>query len=892
MGRMSSAKQKEVNLFTKKRKADDTMKLERQGVLNLFTLLKARYTTRDEKKQLALLFSLISDPRLQPTAGIQSLLGEVDDGCITHIELNGVRRIKDDSNFRESSREGGGYSINSLPEVVIDPPPALGTGYKSARAVPVMQRTTRVLRINVTDGGEGYEFAPAVMISQRGVRRQCDACAVLDRDGRVESVVILDPGFGYGGGGSRNEEPALPTVEIEAPRKSRRARASNGPQQNGAKAMRAATAIAELEYAITDIKILDEGNGYVTTQPPRVTISPPEADPDWFLSRAELAPKRQGAEEDAGSGGGEMGARVTSMRRPFPGGAVDTSTATAIRSEMTLLDESALWNVRGNPLGLLPSDIRPEFVKSVVFSPGLVVTPSEGGTVHIPFLPEAPPRGAPLPSPRYRAFDPLFGGVGTKPVTKGARDLSVGEYSRLALSGAVCTVVVRTLLNPLELVKTKIQLENDEELNQYAAGVSPSSLGKVRRSGGNAGNVAPKKRAKDSESFIDAAETDGAKEEEAAAPGTLAMIKSMVELRGPLSLFQSADITFLASLMFGSFGFGATELFRRSFSIIFFDEGGGSGTGTELVLLLAAGVACVLTCLAATPFEMIRVKSMSFVESKGWTEVLAEFVDEKRQDRMKVAMAGPALSPSPPNAGSSRSLNRYQAKTAVESSVAVAQVKSVKPDDAMHPPQEVSEFSLKDLKREDIAPLWGAFAPIVSRELPFAITKFLVFDLLAQVFVRLITAQTSPIEPVQVGVGPTGLAISAFAGALAGIAGAFISHPADLILTLTSAAAKESEEEGSDESIDSSETTSEDYPESGGSPDWRPILKELLSKEGGVGNLFTGLPARSLFFFLVIGLQFFLYDYVKGLFRVGSDDLTLVLDVFYAIRQGLVNMDS
>jgi hypothetical protein len=37
----------------------------------------------------------------------------------------------------------------------------------------------------------------------------------------------------------------------------------------------------------------------------------------------------------------------------------------------------------------------------------------------------------------------------------------------------------------------------------------------------------------------------------------------------------------------------------------------------------------------------------------------------------------------------------------------------------------------------------------------------------------------------------------------------------------------------------------------------------------------------------VIGAQFFLYDYLKTIFEVGTDDLTLVLDVFYAIRQGL-----
>ena len=66
------------------------------------------------------------------------------------------------------------------------------------------------------------------------------------------------------------------------------------------------------------------------------------------------------------------------------------------------------------------------------------------------------------------------------------------------------------------------------------------------------------------------------------------------------------------------------------------------------------------------------------------------------------------------------------------------------------------------------------------------------------------------------------------------------------------------------------------------------IVQELVSSEGGVANLFVGFPARAVFFFLVIGLQFFLYDYIKTLLDVGTDDLTLVLDVFYAVRQGLL----
>jgi Mitochondrial carrier protein len=111
------------------------------------------------------------------------------------------------------------------------------------------------------------------------------------------------------------------------------------------------------------------------------------------------------------------------------------------------------------------------------------------------------------------------------------------------------------------------------------------------------------------------------------------------------------------------------------------------------------------------------------------------------------------------------------------------------------------------------------------------------------------------------------------------LAGAIVSHPADLILTKTSA------------SIGKAKLSSDDANAAGKDlgPAWVSVVKDLVSQDGGFSNLFVGLGSRSIFFFLVIGLQFFLYDYVKGLFQVSSDDLSLVLDVFYAVRAGLVD---
>jgi len=501
-----------------------------------------------------------------------------------------------------------------------------------------------------------------------------------------------------------------------------------------------------------------------------------------------------------------------------------------VATQFDRADPEVIGRVAGDALSLLPNSIRPEL--SPVFDRYIV--------------PELPPipvdlSDIALPSQKYRAIDPIFGGIGTKPITIGAKKLTAGEYSRLSLAGATCTVLVRTLLNPLELVKTKLQLGNDKELLEYASKEKEKNESKSTSKATDDGG----------EPAVEVAATQKKVESDKGGDkiGTSDLITSLVKLRGPLSLFQSADITFLASLVFGSFGFGATELFRRFFTNAIYEETPGGGTGEELVLLGAAALACVLTSFAATPFEMIRVQSMAKVEAQGWTEVLADFLAEKRSTRSKSTFRG-----------------------------GTGAIPGPKPD----PPGTKAKFELKEIEKDDLKPLFSGFAPIVSRELPFAITKFLVFDLLAKTLMALLNSQGNFAEPVQVGVGPTGLAVSAVAGAVAGIAGAIISHPADLILTLQSSSA----EPGRDGSAE--EGSGGDGRKETKSTDWRPLVKELLEKDGGIANLFVGLPARALFFFLVIGLQFFLYDFVKGLFNVSSDDLTLVLDVFYAIRRGLV----
>jgi hypothetical protein len=593
-----------------KQKRADGFSSAKQGILNLYTLLKARYNSISAKRQLAILFSFVSSPDLQPVNEICSLLGEADNATVTEVVITNRRIEKNEVDSRTSSRRGGGYAYGELPLILADSPPPLGDKYRNAQLQPIMQPTSRVLRIKVTDQGEGYTTAPVVTVMQSNglVIRQCQATAILNRQGQIESIFVLDPGYGYGGG--RRTIP--PKVVIEPP--TRKAKTRD-------KSVRTAKAFAQLEYQISGIQIIDGGTGFVATEPPKIKIASPMEDPDWYLDVQESPAMRMVPIPNPEP----LTAIVTEMR--FADGNVAYS-ANGMPDRSNVINDNLIERLVRDPLELLPSTARPVLVRE----------PRSGKIIYsIPQLAIVPQFVAVM-SPRYRAYDPIFGGVGRIPVTKGASALTVSEYARLALSGAVCTVAVRTVLNPLELIKTKQQLQNDEELFAYAR----RQVNKTQSIDTSAFQIESSQPI-----LIDNVPTAKSSTATLVAPshqqvateieptttnpkvGTAQMIKSIVELRGPLALFQSADITFLASLVFGSLGFGATELFRRSFTSFFLAENSGvknNAGESELVLLFAASVATVLTALAASPFEVLRVRSMGLVTPKKWTEVLEDFL--------------------------------------------------------------------------------------------------------------------------------------------------------------------------------------------------------------------------------------------------------------------------
>jgi len=157
------------------------------------------------------------------------------------------------------------------------------------------------------------------------------------------------------------------------------------------------------------------------------------------------------------------------------------------------------------------------------------------------------------------------------------------------------------------------------------------------------------------------------------------------------------------------------------------------------------------------------------------------------------------------------------------------------------------EYGKDLLKSKGFAYLFQGYFPLVSRDLPFTITKFLVYDLVQKaLLLNLPAAQEDP---------SLTLLISLAAGLVAGVTGAIVTTPPDNVLTRLS---KEDDE-----------------------ADWKDIVRKILQEnDGGFLNLFRGVGLRCFYFGSLISLQFFLYDYFKVLLQVSSDDFKLVLDVF------------
>ncbi|KAL1528483.1 hypothetical protein AB1Y20_009826 [Prymnesium parvum] len=228
----------------------------KEGVRQLFSLLRSRYgVSREGKLQLALLFSLISAAN-QPSDLIRRALGEADNATLCEATV---------------VRPGGGYILGRPPAVEVSPPDA---GAAPPRVRAVLAPSGRVLRVDLTSPGAGYIVEPAVTVappSRGGRAAQAKAVVV---SGRVAQLLLLDPGEGYA-----DRDQAL--VEVEPPRDE-----SGQLLFDGVKA----EAIALLDSYVSSIAFDSCVSGYSRDQPVSLSIAPPPASADASPASAAASP--------------------------------------------------------------------------------------------------------------------------------------------------------------------------------------------------------------------------------------------------------------------------------------------------------------------------------------------------------------------------------------------------------------------------------------------------------------------------------------------------------------------------------------------------------------------------------------------------------------------------
>lgn len=148
--------------------------------------------------------------------------------------------------------------------------------------------------------------------------------------------------------------------------------------------------------------------------------------------------------------------------------------------------------------------------------------------------------------------------------------------------------------------------------------------------------------------------------------------------------------------------------------------------------------------------------------------------------------------------------------------------------------------------REGPAGLFRGLTPILLKEVPFVVTKFVVFDAVSSSFAAVSADAANP---------AVALALTLASGALAGIAAVIVSQPADTVLTLTADA------EGGE------------------------TVSEALARVRDQPRLITsGLGPRLLYGMLLVTLQFLIFTQLKSALGVSQNDLTLVWDPLAPLR--------
>jgi len=749
----------------------------RDGPRRLLNLLVQRYcntatTTNNEghallqeaRRQLALLFGLL-DNGYQPVDEISKLLAAVDNASIERVVL-----MK--NNFYS-------YAEGDAPPRVSFPDPNAGEGFARASGRAIMGATGRLLRVDLVDSGSGYKRAPSVVIAPpaSGLGRAATARAILTRDtydvekrngsgmaGRsIERIVLLDGGETY------SADEAI-KVTISAPDGGSTGKATSAQ----------ATGKAVREYKVVSVDIVSGGSGYATNTAIPVYIEPPST-------------KQVAIAGDDGYVPMEAQSTYDLATAPSPDSITMNQAVTSVNDIDVTEQPVFLSSAKGkatsrNCIGLTCSDDErvilsafaraehdpdidfwrklPDFVENDVELERYVTSLNQficGTTTAFDFKENHSLWNATLPSqqllrltpsgyglqlnnerkryewafapnfsdlysddwwmrsePHSNRIDSDFGPRGRFPIEK-LKDYDLTTALRFTAAGALCSSGAHLILTPIDVVKTKMQVDSSKYTNIF------SSFQKVMEEGNGVG-----------------------------------------------AFFTGWAPTFAGYFVWGGTIYTVVELVRRYLTDYLGQTFADVATLEVPIVIFASSLSAVFGALVICPFEAVRIRTVSRPEFG--TNIVDVF------DRM--------------------------------------------------------------VKDEGFQTLFAAVPAFLLKDIPFAVAKFTVFDVVSN---KLYESFPNTRDDIKLS-----LYVTLLSGIIGGMFASVVSNPADSTI---SAMKKAKSDSGPVETA------------------------KQIWHDAGVKGFFTGLQLRLLFNSLIVSIQFLLYDSVKLLFRIGSDDLKLYLDV-------------
>ena len=877
------------------------------AIRRLLTLLRSRYgALPDALRQLALLFSLLP-PGVQPTDSIEQLVAEQENRAASEIRLlDGGSLVLSDNGLAV------GLPTPALP---LPAAPLSRRAEKTAAAsAPLLQPTGRVIEIFVTYGGSGYRddepplvsitapytaprSPPGVAPSQssdaqtepwRNGQRAAQARAIV-RGGTVVAIELVDPGAGY-----RASDRVLVAV---AP-----------PPRAASKFAPAARGKVLLEYEVASVGLSSVGGGYGSSQDLDLRFFPPRASP--LLDRSSASTTTTTTPSSPSPRAPRLapvGVPTTTFQTPSSlalaeapwsmeamvaryGDAVNARSTKDVlvlrppRATLVLGETQyrAAGGVRraaageggGEPMPGLrrrwvrersPNEIeeRPPRAPTLPRESGLIqqlltlLPPEEGAPSFVPGKPPSPqyPLGVPpshtFPSLLYEssakgaavqvqvgsepstasagqgpartgraaaASSPLSLEVSALPtsISGGVRQdvpLTPGLVARLAIAGGLCSALTRAVTSPIDVRKTLAQGAKPPSPATALAAAGRAAAAGVGEATGAAPGVATREAegvASGPAPVVEAAtavisrrdqspdrceQPSTARESAAHAAGSPDQqnaTSAADDASGP-SVWLGIDASMAAGFAAGAGSFGTYEFLKRSIPQLAASVLGPAAPADLYTPILFT--ACFLQSVAAAacsaPFESARVK------------IMAGAVDEQAPKSLPAALREVTRSPT---AGNAFQLGR----------------------------------------------LWDTFPALALRELPFGVTKLLVYASTQDALLAALPAARE--RPL------LALAVSLFSGITAGFCSSLISHPADGVLTRTASGGFGRDVRAALDDV------------------LRGAESERLPDRARV--LYAGWQERCLSMAIIVTAQFILFDGLRTLLAVSKEDLSLFLDVF------------